>query len=208
MVFYRLVNALEFLLHRGKRSGMYNASAVKGAEADGWDNIALLVLPIFGIIACAQHALSDEIIRRLGKLSVGFPDFSVILEFNLVESNYVRYPPDLSMEERICAADQLKNHVRNEIARMRKVFDDYKIREKDFEAEAPDEFLDSLTGQLMSNPVKLPSAQYVDVTTIERLRATKAMTDPYTGAPLLFDSFSIDAERKAQVDAWRETKLR
>jgi hypothetical protein len=60
----------------------------------------------------------------------------------------------------------------------------------------------------MWQPVKLGSGQYVDMSTIHRLRMTGATTDPFTGAPLEFDSFDLDADVKDRIDNWcRENNI-
>ena len=50
--------------------------------------------------------------------------------------------------------------------------------------EAPEEFFDEMTGELMSDPVMLPnSKQILDRTTIERL-LLRSQQDPYDRTPL------------------------
>lgn len=53
--------------------------------------------------------------------------------------------------------------------------------------EAPEEFFDELTNELMSDPVKLPnSGQILDRTTIEKALA-RSQVDPYDKTPLTAD---------------------
>jgi len=73
-------------------------------------------------------------------------------------------------------------------------------------ADAPEEFLDSLMCQLMTDPVKLPaSGAVVDRATIGRLLLSN-QTDPFTRAPLTMDMVEPLDELKKKIQVWMAQK--
>lgn len=60
-------------------------------------------------------------------------------------------------------------------------------RREELLKEAPQEFLDDLTGELMSDPVMLPNSRMIlDRSNVERLLQEKPV-DPYDRTPLTVD---------------------
>ena len=79
-------------------------------------------------------------------------------------------------------------------------------KERDFSTDAPEEFLDSITGFIMVNPVRLQSSSmYVDASTIARLKEVGSKNDPFTGCPIEFDECEIDLAMKQRLDEWYAT---
>lgn len=203
------IELIEFLIHRCTPLGVFNGRARDGVVVE----TSLLMLPIFGICACSNRALSDGVAQRLSATSVGIPDFSIVIE--IIESltsesgdgrtrRRIVFQAQSSAELRLELVSAAKKRARDEIERMAKV----PSPPINLEEIAPDAFLDSITGRLMWQPVKLGSGQYVDMSTIHRLRMTGATTDPFTGAPLEFDSFDVDADMKGRIDNWcRENNI-
>jgi hypothetical protein len=78
-------------------------------------------------------------------------------------------------------------------------------KERDLSRDAPEEFLDALTGSLMENPVHLvASDQHVDLLTLDRLANGKGGvgTDPFTGTPIDAATCTVDDELKRRISAW------
>lgn len=202
------IELIEFLIHRCTPLAGFNGRARDGVVVE----TSLLILPIFGICACSNRALSDGVARRLSATSVGIPDFSIVIEIiekltNEIGDGRTRrrivFQAQSSVELRLELISATKNRVRNEMERMAKV-----PSQRNLEEIAPDAFVDSITGRFMWQPVKLDSGQYVDMSTIHRLRMTGATMDPFTGAPLEFDSFDVDADMKGRIDNWcRENNI-
>lgn len=67
--------------------------------------------------------------------------------------------------------------------------------------EAPDEYLDPLTCDLMRNPVRLPSGQYMDLTSI-RQHLLNDPKNPFTGTALSEDDLEPADELKAEIRDW------
>lgn len=85
------------------------------------------------------------------------------------------------------------------------------------ESTPPDEFLDEITGEVMVNPVKLPSGHFVDESTLERL-TKKAKTedktdqsavsweDPFSRKNFDIKEISEASSLKSQMQEWQEKK--
>jgi ubiquitin conjugation factor E4 B len=69
------------------------------------------------------------------------------------------------------------------------------------EDDAPDEFVDPITGVLMRDPVVLPSKSVCDRRTIKRHLLTQP-TDPFTQLPMREDELVDDVEMRARIEAW------
>jgi len=85
--------------------------------------------------------------------------------------------------------------VDNEI---KKLADKVKKEEIDID-EIPEEFLDPILTTLMENPVKLPSGNVVDKSTIAR-HLLSDQTDPFNRAPLTMEMLEPDVELKARIE--------
>ncbi|SPO03316.1 related to ubiquitin fusion degradation protein 2 [Cephalotrichum gorgonifer] len=93
-----------------------------------------------------------------------------------------------------------------------------KLREKFLEAkleadqaeldlgEIPAEFEDPILGDLMRDPVILPSRHVVDRSTIVQ-HLLSDPKDPFTRQPMTIDDAVPDHELRAKIDAWREEKM-
>lgn len=74
--------------------------------------------------------------------------------------------------------------------------------------DIPDEFLDPITYTIMDDPVKLPTSnQVIDRTSIER-HLLNDPTDPFSRAPLTIDKLIPLPELKAQIIAFKKSKLK
>lgn len=72
--------------------------------------------------------------------------------------------------------------------------------------EAPDEFMDPLVFDLMTDPVILPlSKNTVDRSTI-RSHLLSDPTDPFNRTPLKIEDVIPNTDLKQQIDAWRAEK--
>lgn len=72
--------------------------------------------------------------------------------------------------------------------------------------DIPAEFEDPLLGDLMKDPVILPSKQVVDRSTIIQ-HLLSDPTDPFTRQALTIEQVVPDDELRAKIDAWREERL-
>ncbi|KAK3673750.1 Ubiquitin conjugation factor E4 [Recurvomyces mirabilis] len=73
--------------------------------------------------------------------------------------------------------------------------------------EPPDEFLDPLMADLMTDPVILPSSKTtIDRGTIKSHLLSDA-TDPFNRAPLKLEDVIEDAEMKRRINEWRQERL-
>ena len=70
--------------------------------------------------------------------------------------------------------------------------------------EAPDEFLDPITGELMSDPVRLPaSGQVIDSSSLARALMSKSV-DPFSNTPLRMEEAEALPELAGRIREWRE----
>lgn len=71
--------------------------------------------------------------------------------------------------------------------------------------DAPDEFIDELTYDLMNEPMKLPSGQHIDVETLKTYLLTK-QENPFTTTPMKFEDCVLDTELKQKIDEYKKRK--
>jgi hypothetical protein len=155
-----------------------------------------LRVALFGVCV-ADRDVQRMLCQKLYKTSAGVPDFSRLLD---VDVTRIRFQTCSSAcTTRI--VQRIKEKVEEEIQSMRDV-----PKERDFSADAPEEFLDSITGFIMVNPVRLQSSSMcVDASTIARLKEMGSKNDPFTGCPIEFDQCEIDLAMKQRLDAWYAT---
>ena len=72
--------------------------------------------------------------------------------------------------------------------------------------DIPDEFLDPFTGDLMQDPVILPSTNICDRSSIKK-QLLNSPEDPYSRAPMTIDDVRPAVEMKEKIDAWKASKL-
>ncbi|KAK1836114.1 ubiquitin conjugation factor E4 [Podospora conica] len=72
-------------------------------------------------------------------------------------------------------------------------------------SDAPPEFEDEIMGDLMKDPVILPSRHILDRSTIVQ-HLLSDPKDPYTRQPMTIEDVVPDVELKARIDAWKESK--
>ena len=97
---------------------------------------------------------------------------------------------------------QAWNVMRTKFAKAKEVIDQ---AETDL-GEIPSEFEDPIMGDLMKDPVVLPSKHVVDRSTIVQHLLSDAK-DPFTRQPMTMDDVRPDTELKAQIDAWRAERI-
>jgi ubiquitin conjugation factor E4 B len=71
--------------------------------------------------------------------------------------------------------------------------------------DAPDEFLDALTCELMRQPMKLPSGHWMDYEWLRKALLSKPL-DPFTMTPLTLEECVPDEELKKRIEEYRERK--
>ena len=69
--------------------------------------------------------------------------------------------------------------------------------------DIPDEFLDEITSEIMTDPVRLPSGNLVDRATISRHLLSNE-TNPFTRQKLTVDMLQDAPEVKQQIAEYRE----
>ena len=73
-------------------------------------------------------------------------------------------------------------------------------------ADCPDDFLDPLLMTIMRDPVKLPSGNVVDRSTIAQ-HLLNDVTDPFNRAHMTMNDVVPDSELKQRIDVWLQSKL-
>jgi len=73
------------------------------------------------------------------------------------------------------------------------------------ENEAPEEFVDPLTAELMKSPVKLPSGNVVDDSTI-RQHLLNELSDPFSRQPLEPADLEPLPDLKKRIEEWLAAK--
>ena len=73
------------------------------------------------------------------------------------------------------------------------------------ENEAPEEFVDPLTAELMKSPVKLPSGNVVDDSTI-RQHLLNELSDPFSRQPLEPENLEPLPDLKKRIEEWLAVK--
>ena len=73
-------------------------------------------------------------------------------------------------------------------------------------SDAPDEFLDAITCELMNKPMKLPSGYYMDKPNLKKYLLLNAI-DPFTTAPLTLEECHLDTELKQKIDEYKRKKI-
>ena len=78
----------------------------------------------------------------------------------------------------------------------------FKININIDEDDAPDEFYDAIMGNIMKDPVKLPSGNIVDKTTILQ-HLKNDTTDPFTRQELKEEDLVYDDKLKKKIEEWK-----
>lgn len=73
--------------------------------------------------------------------------------------------------------------------------------EEELLKDAPDEFMDALLATFMKDPIRLPSGNTVDRSTITQ-HLLNEQNDPFNRAPLTVDDLVPDVELKAKIESW------
>jgi len=73
-------------------------------------------------------------------------------------------------------------------------------------ADCPDDFLDPLLMTIMRDPVKLPSGNTVDRSTIAQ-HLLNDVTDPFNRAHMTMNDIVPDVDMKQRIDTWLQSKL-
>lgn len=71
--------------------------------------------------------------------------------------------------------------------------------------DAPPEFCDELTDNLMNEPMLLPSGNHLDMETLKTVLLNK-LADPFTMCPMTFEDCKLDVELKAKIDEYKQKK--
>lgn len=71
--------------------------------------------------------------------------------------------------------------------------------------DAPDEFLDELTYDLMNEPMKLPTGHHLDIETL-RTHLLSRQDNPFTMTPLKIEDCELDTELKQKIDDYKKKK--
>jgi ubiquitin conjugation factor E4 B len=77
--------------------------------------------------------------------------------------------------------------------------------EQDY-GEVPDEFEDPITGDIMKDPVILPSSQVVDRSTIIQ-HLLSDPKDPFTRQPMTIDDARPNDELREKIEAWKKERI-
>lgn len=122
------------------------------------------------------------------------------------------YKPEvLDRVTRILSSKNAKDPA--ELARWEKVktmFADAKLELDQAEldlGDIPAEFEDPIMGELMKDPVLLPSRHIVDRSTIVQHLLSDAK-DPFTRQPMTIDDAIPQADLKERIDRWREERIK
>ena len=94
------------------------------------------------------------------------------------------------------------NKLKSQFAKAKEVADQAEL---DY-GEIPAEFEDPIMGDLMRDPVVLPSGQIVDRSTIVQ-HLLSDPKDPFTRQPMTIDDASPAEELKGRIDAWKAERV-
>jgi hypothetical protein len=72
-------------------------------------------------------------------------------------------------------------------------------------SDAPEEFLDGITCELMAEPMRLPSGHYMDLQWLKKSLLTKPV-DPFTMKALTIEQCTLDEELQKRIVEYRERK--
>ena len=189
----RLVEALDFILRTSEH--LEEWKSLVAAERRSLVSPKFLYCAVFGVVTCDAR-LEESIIKRLYKTSGITPNFECLLQGKFFEST----PEYGCLDARVRA---LRESVRLAMDRISKI-----PKERDLSRDAPEEFLDALTGSVMENPVHLvASNQYVDLLTLDRLANGRGGggIDPFTGTSIDAAMCKVDDELKRRISAWCDT---
>ena len=78
-----------------------------------------------------------------------------------------------------------------------------KLRQEEEWENYPSEFECAIMGELMENPVKLPSGNICEGKNIER-HILSTPNDPFSRQPLTEDMLVSDSGLKAKIEAWKD----
>merc|ERR1712008_546508 len=82
-----------------------------------------------------------------------------------------------------------------------------KMRQEDEWENVPTEFECAIMGEMMEDPVILPSGNMCDRKNIER-HILPTPNDPFNRQPLTEDMLKPDCELKAQIDSWKTEQMK
>lgn len=93
---------------------------------------------------------------------------------------------------------------------------DLEVNRKDASVGVPDELLDALTGDLMTDPIRLPSGTYVDRTSLHRFWSQRSAMnegalqplDPFTMSPLSEVDLKSDERLKQAISEYLDRRER
>jgi ubiquitin conjugation factor E4 B len=150
----------------------------------------------------------------LRDVCVVFSSFASANEFQLECAKSGYYTPDL-MTKAVKTCKKLNLLVGESMELFAlletKVAEAFKLMdENNLYEDAPDEFMDPLLSEFMTDPVLLPSGHIVDRTTITQ-HLLNDSKDPFSMKPLSLDQIVPAVELKEKIDAWlkekRESKI-
>ena len=71
------------------------------------------------------------------------------------------------------------------------------------EDDVPDDYLDTISGEILANPVKLPSGNIIDVTTADKILINDSL-DPFSRLPFTKEDLVPLPDLKAQIEAFKK----
>jgi ubiquitin conjugation factor E4 B len=110
----------------------------------------------------------------------------------ILESRGLKSPADMIQWKALCSKFQAAKDIADQA-------------EQDF-GEVPAEFEDPIMGDLMKDPVILPSKHVVDRSTIVQ-HLLSDPKDPFTRQPMTIDDAIPDDELRAKIESWKEERL-
>lgn len=119
-------------------------------------------------------------------------------------------PENFEHASRIMRARHLKNH--EEMAAWHELLKRFETAkaildraELDFAGDIPDDFEDPIMGDIMQDPVYLPSGAVVDRSTIIQ-HLLSDPKDPYTRQPMTIEDVKPAEELRQQIETWKEER--
>jgi len=120
-----------------------------------------------------------------------------------VLEKYNNFPLELFTEER--KKDEIK-----ELFKANPIFKNYEniitetILYKPQVEDIPDRFIDPISAEIMSNPVRTPSGKILDESTMLKHLSIRG-TDPFTGLPMRYEQLYHDLKLKMEIEIYKST---
>jgi ubiquitin conjugation factor E4 B len=146
-----------------------------------------------------------ELLTNITDTLINFAKYPTFIEAMVREERYFSLETlqkvAFILQQKIHKPESYMSQFRDICAKSAEKFREISEVEEDFE-DAPDQMLDQIFFSLMKDPLKLPSGQTVDRSTIER-HLLNDPTNPFNRMPLKIEDCVPDVELKNEIEQWK-----